>query len=67
MALFSFLIKMEDTAKAASFITSWNIIGKVELFEKYIENIEKVKSEDVKRVIETYFINPVSIILQPKK
>ena len=57
---------MEDTAKSASFITSWNIIGKEELYEKYIENIEKVTVEEVKRVVGTYFINPVSIILQPK-
>lgn len=62
----SFLINMEDTAKSASFITSWNIIGKEELYEKYIENIEKVTVEEVKRVVGTYFINPVSIILQPK-
>ena len=63
----SFLINMEDTAKSASFITSWNIIGKAELSEKYIENIEKVNVEDIKRVIGTYFINPISIILQPKQ
>ena len=31
-----------------------------------IENIEKVTVEDVRKVVETYFINPVSIILQPK-
>ena len=62
----SFLINMEDTAKSAYFITLWSMIGKEELFENYIENIEKVKVEDVKRIVDKYFTDPVYIILRPK-
>jgi predicted Zn-dependent peptidase len=57
---------MEDTAKRAAFINSLSVIGKEKEIENYIENIKKVNVGDVKRVVENYFINDVSIVLQPK-
>ena len=62
----SFLLNMEDTAKRAAFINSLSVIDKEKDIDNYIENIKKVNVGEVKRVVETYFTDAVSIVLQPK-
>jgi predicted Zn-dependent peptidase len=49
------LFDLQTFNEQASLIGFWKMFNHLEVFEKYLENIEKVTAEDVKNFIKKYY------------
>ena len=63
----NFLINMEDTHKKSTFINSWNLFGQPEKAQNYLEKINQVTKEDIKRVVKQYFGENYTLVILKQK
>lgn len=63
----SFILDHEKSKKAAFYLGFYELLGLgYDFDEKYIEKIEEVTSEDIKKVAQKYFKNYTIAIIKPK-
>lgn len=63
----SILIKNENNKERSDWISYWDLIGDFRKADSYINNIKRIKKEDIKRVIKKYFTgNFVEAVIREK-
>ncbi len=59
-----YLLELDDAQKVADQLVFWEQVGKAELMKSFVNNIRKVSSKDIKRVINKYFNHYTQAILE---
>jgi predicted Zn-dependent peptidase len=62
----SYLLELEDFQKVADQLLFWEQVKDASLMQGFLKKIRKVTSEDIRRVINAYFKNHTTVVLEGK-